>query len=321
MCHQTGTQCSLGEFHTKDIPCPLCSFDEVTAGDFPWTDLDNEVFYLLNHNFIMSDYHKYMRLHPGLHIDYIETESWSAKENMVHIDPDRLEEANLCWPVILSTFGDNNVVMIVDGWHRVMKARTLNIKRLPAIFIQAEKIHRMRQSETAAYIQKVEEATQRDTRSMTNSHVLACQTLVVDTLAQSGDLCGADFHNYYISQLAGQIEDPAEMEALLMENFAHDSDWEEVTGSPFNADDPDIEHHMAVVHDWLVDHENDYEPEIHMWFLISKDLAEALQERGYITLEYGNNYWWGRQAGGQAVYMDAIMIEIAKHWGLIRYED
>ena len=30
----------------------MCSHDEPTVGDFPWTDLDNEVFYLLNHNFI-----------------------------------------------------------------------------------------------------------------------------------------------------------------------------------------------------------------------------------------------------------------------------
>ena len=173
----------------------------------------------------------------------------------------------------------------------------------------------MTYQETRKYREALEEAEQKYTKAMTDSHVLACQTLVIDTLVQVGDLCGADFHNYYISQLAGKIEDPAEMEALLMENFAHDTDWEEVTGFPFDANNPDIEHEMAVVHDWLVDHEGDYEPEIHMWFLISKDLAGELDKLGYVTLEYGNNFWWGRQAGGQAVYMDAVMQRIAKEWG------
>lgn len=51
--------------------------------------------------------------------------------------------------------------------------------------------------------------------------------------------------------------------------------------------------------------------EVVSWFAINNDsLIERLKAIGEVVLEVGNNAWWGRQAGGQAISLDNTFWEI-----------
>ncbi len=53
-------------------------------------------------------------------------------------------------------------------------------------------------------------------------------------------------------------------------------------------------------------------PEVYEFWLVSKWLLQKLKDRGEIIVEYKNKEeWWGRQATGQAVDMDSVIVDIA----------
>jgi len=63
----------------------------------------------------------------------------------------------------------------------------------------------------------------------------------------------------------------------------------------------------------------DYEcqTEIMQWFLVCDDrILKQLEDRGEVIL---NNKFWGRQAYGQSITMDGVIIEIFKEWYLELY--
>ena len=51
--------------------------------------------------------------------------------------------------------------------------------------------------------------------------------------------------------------------------------------------------------------------EILEWWLVSPWLAEWLLRSGECVLEAYGFSWWGRQTSGQAIWMDAVIQEIA----------
>ena len=52
--------------------------------------------------------------------------------------------------------------------------------------------------------------------------------------------------------------------------------------------------------------------EILEWWLVSPWLAEWLLRSGECVLEAYGSSWWGRQTSGQAIWMDAVIQEIAR---------
>lgn len=48
------------------------------------------------------------------------------------------------------------------------------------------------------------------------------------------------------------------------------------------------------------------------WWLVTPYMAELLRDNGEVILDAYGCYWWGRQASGQALYMDGVIQEIAE---------
>jgi len=55
-------------------------------------------------------------------------------------------------------------------------------------------------------------------------------------------------------------------------------------------------------------------PEIYEFWSVDEWLYERLKERGEVVFECLDFYVWGRQATGQALYMDNIMQELADEY-------
>lgn len=51
--------------------------------------------------------------------------------------------------------------------------------------------------------------------------------------------------------------------------------------------------------------------EVLEWWLVTPFMAELLKEENEVILAEHDCYWWGRQCSGQAIYMDAVMTDIA----------
>ena len=52
--------------------------------------------------------------------------------------------------------------------------------------------------------------------------------------------------------------------------------------------------------------------EVMEWWLVTRWLAEKLQEQGEVIIENCGCHWWGRQCSGQAIYLDAVMTDIVE---------
>ncbi len=58
------------------------------------------------------------------------------------------------------------------------------------------------------------------------------------------------------------------------------------------------------------DRDNWEEPEIYEFWAVSEWLYDRLREEGEITFEYLDFWVWGRQATGQAIYLDKVIQDI-----------
>ena len=50
--------------------------------------------------------------------------------------------------------------------------------------------------------------------------------------------------------------------------------------------------------------------EVMEWWLVTSWLAEQLQSFNEVIIEDLGCYWWGRQASGQAIYLDKVICDI-----------
>ena len=61
----------------------------------------------------------------------------------------------------------------------------------------------------------------------------------------------------------------------------------------------------------VLDDEPEYnDAEVFEWWAVSNFLYEKLKEKGYVVLEYGTMYVWGRCTSGQAILLDLVISEI-----------
>jgi len=62
---------------------------------------------------------------------------------------------------------------------------------------------------------------------------------------------------------------------------------------------------------------NEHQTEVMQWFLVCDDrIINELEKRGEVILK---GKFWGRQAYGQSITMDGVIIEIFKEWYLELY--
>ncbi|MEV4285465.1 ParB N-terminal domain-containing protein [Nonomuraea bangladeshensis] len=67
----------------------------------------------------------------------IEPTEWAGMLRLVAIDPHHAAEVDLSEPLIVATV-PNGGMLIIDGWHRLYKALTMDVAELPAVVLTAE---------------------------------------------------------------------------------------------------------------------------------------------------------------------------------------
>ena len=55
-----------------------------------------------------------------------------------------------------------------------------------------------------------------------------------------------------------------------------------------------------------------YNNEIMEWWLVTPSFARLLKAEGEYILEILDCYWWGRTCSGQAIYLDSVIVDIAR---------
>ena len=81
------------------------------------------------HNWLVNDIHKAKHLPGGTQSE----ECFTIRKNL---DPKRVDAADLSFPVLISTQGGH----LVDGQHRIAKARKLGIKDIDYKFVDLSKV-------------------------------------------------------------------------------------------------------------------------------------------------------------------------------------
>lgn len=154
--------------------------------------------------------------------------------------------------------------------------------------------------------------TQRVARDMVGAHVHGNVTyLVCWILEQSWERSDTPFSYDDIENYNGLDFDALDGDELAeyIEDH-HGGTWKDAARS-YDADETDEEMHepdyfAEELRDWLRD--NAETAEIFEWHMVDSWLANRLREKGECVLD---GLYWGRQATGQAIYMDSCMVEIA----------
>lgn len=167
-------------------------------------------------------------------------------------------------------------------------------------------------------------------RDFCNQHVYACQTqLVVDLAALEYETRGDLADEFSLSQNCINYNEPVGFEewrateciAWLRANGVNEDEWPDVWATwnemeesereefdndidTFSEDDPWRE---CVRDHWE-------EPEIYEWYMVSDWFEHQLEMIGEIILKNAYGSWWGRQCGGQAIYMDNYLWPIFEKW-------
>lgn len=154
---------------------------------------------------------------------------------------------------------------------------------------------------------------QERTRRMVQMHVHANVTPILSYVhhkAYDGDndapFTEEDIENFW--------PDPDEWDADELKEYVDDQgwDWAEITETdPESVDDPSDDE-LEIVRHFI--RANADPPAVYEWYLVSEWLANQLRYHKEVRVSDGLNWYWGRQASGQAVYMDPYMQAIAESW-------
>jgi len=70
-------------------------------------------------------------------------------------------------------------------------------------------------------------------------------------------------------------------------------------------------HNLCLTMEKALEEEPELLCEAHNFWAVSEWLYDRLREEGEITFEYLDFWVWGRQATGQAIYLDKVIQDIA----------
>ncbi|GGL42544.1 hypothetical protein [Planomonospora parontospora] len=68
----------------------------------------------------------------------LDPATWAGLLSLIVIDEHHAEGVDLAEPVIAVPVPDGGGPLVIDGWHRIHKALTTGVERLPVIFLTAE---------------------------------------------------------------------------------------------------------------------------------------------------------------------------------------
>jgi hypothetical protein len=131
-------------------------------------------------------------------------------------------------------------------------------------------------------------------RRFVDSHILLCQSILVEHLLTRGDVSGFSWDE--VTNLYDDGMDAVE-EFLANAPGLKPEDWHEL---PF-----DGREELA--------REHGFEPELHEiyeWWVVTPYVAERLREFGEPVLENDFGVWWGRTCTGQSVCLDGVIARL-----------
>jgi hypothetical protein len=136
-------------------------------------------------------------------------------------------------------------------------------------------------------------------KKIDENHVYVCQTTLVDDLLNKNIFSYDDIINLYDERQIEELEKAKEKLYDLLDKEDDDNKAAEI--------EEQIDE-LSLTIDTLRD-----EPqEIYEWWVVSNWLAEKLEEKGEPILKNEYGIWWGRTCTGQAIYIDDVILEIAK---------
>lgn len=163
-------------------------------------------------------------------------------------------------------------------------------------------------------------------------NVKACQSSLIDTLLNSGEIDGFstdDIENVYIDPSdwttealyefadSNNIElddDPRKISRESLEEIAI------VSGEPQDYTDEELREEIAddKCNEWKdqIREWSEENPQEHFqWFLVDSWLCGKLREMGEIVIDNDYGEWWGRGCYGQAIALDPTFYRIAESLG------
>ncbi len=132
--------------------------------------------------------------------------------------------------------------------------------------------------------------------------ILANQTVLVSDLLN--DVISRRNNRYGWDLVENLYDDSVEaVEAFLTEASGLDADaLDAVWETPF-----DEREALAREIGWQPEPRDVFE-----WWLVTRELAEDLYQRGEPMLAHGGNWWWGRCITGQALALDEVLQAVAR---------
>lgn len=167
-------------------------------------------------------------------------------------------------------------------------------------------------------------------RRFCEQHVYANQSVLVSELAAlEYDSSGGLADEFSLSENCINYSEPAGFEdwrateciAWLKENNVDEdrwpsswAEWNDLTEGEREDFDFDIDV-FSDDGEWRECVRNHWEcPKVYEWYVVSDWFEYQLEAIGEVILKNSYGSWWGRQAGGQAIYMDEYLWPIFEKW-------
>lgn len=103
---------------------------------------DREVFQFLTYRW---DITKAWQIAATLPVHRFNAEPWFGWLGLIHVDEDHLNDADLDRPLLVVKIRElGGSPLIIDGWHRLAKARDKGVTDLPVIVLDEQQEYQVR---------------------------------------------------------------------------------------------------------------------------------------------------------------------------------
>ena len=136
-------------------------------------------------------------------------------------------------------------------------------------------------------------------KDMVSDHIFYQQDSVVDLMLEFGMLEEESAENYF---------QPMDEEDIIECNIHLWEEWQE--------NEDNLQEEYEDFADFVCDYSGTWQaqPEIFEWWLISRELAYRLAQKGETIYNPPSGSWWGRKETGGAISIDSVINEIHDEW-------